>query len=69
LFPFRASIPLSPDGRLLAHEPKRQEGDPDQANGDRQTLEYSGEIDETRILAKAYGCKNESYQHTEASKD
>src|SRR5207248_7019953 len=47
LFSLHASTPLSPDGRRASHEPKRQEGDPGQANGDRQTLEDSGEIDET----------------------
>src|SRR5215469_565107 len=67
--PCLLATPLFPYMRLLTHEPKRQEGDPGQANADRQTLEDSGEIDEKRILGKAYSCKNKGHQHTEASKD
>ena len=61
-----ASIPLSPGGRRGPQEPKRQEGDPDQANADRQALEDSSNLHETRILGKADGCQYKGCQHTKA---
>ena len=47
----------------------REQRYPGKANNDRQTLKYPSEICEPWTLLKADTRKDESHQHSEASKD